>query len=222
MESELLNQRLKKLKSFARFLQIVPGVRAVVLTGSMTTGTASEKSDIDLLIISAPKRLSTVRFWLTILAILTGNKRGVFDKNPAGKFCLNYWLSSDNLDIKPHDQRCAGFHRHIVNLWDSENIFERILAENSWMKDYDVPIINQENVDQIKKIFPVKSSKIRSSIQKFGELFFYGWFGNFVENIQFFWQKKLIQSRWMYKMDEYRFVIEPNEMRLHPRKQIKN
>ncbi|MCX6812505.1 MAG: nucleotidyltransferase domain-containing protein [Candidatus Berkelbacteria bacterium] len=218
MEVELLDRRLKKMESFVRSLQTAPGVRAVILTGSMTTGAASEKSDIDLLIISAPKRLYTARFFVTILAILSGNKRRVYDKNPAGKFCLNFSLPSDKLDILPHDRRCAGFHRHIINLWDSGGIFEQILAENSWLKDYDVKIESQENVNQIKKIFPIKSSKKLSSIQKIGELFFYGWFGDFIENVQFKIQKSVVESRLMFKMDKYRFVVEKNELRLHPKK----
>ena len=119
-------KRLARLKVLGYLLQLAPFVKGVILTGSMTTGSSKKGSDIDLLIITTPKRLYTARLFVTFLTLLTGKKRSVFDKNPAGKFCLNYYLSEDNLDILPHDQRCANFHRYIIRVWDRDGVCEKI------------------------------------------------------------------------------------------------
>lgn len=213
-----INRRIKNLIILGYLLQLAPFVRAMVLTGSMTTGSATKKSDIDILIISAPGRLYTARFFATALALLSGKKRGVFDKNPAGKFCLNYSLASDNLDIKPHTSRCANFHRYIVNVWDRDGIYERILRENFWLRRFPVAIKNKSDIELLKKTFPIKNSAILSAIQKTEELFFSGRFGDFIEKKQFAWQKEKITSSKIYKNNKSSIIVSKDELRLHPKK----
>ncbi len=211
-------RRINNLKILGCLLQMAPFVRAVILTGSMTTGSAKKSSDIDLLIISQSGRLYIARLFATFLASLTDIRRKPNDKVAAGKFCLNFYLSANNLDILPHTARCANFHRYAVNIWDSGEIYERMMRQNFWLRRFPVAIKNQNAVRRIKDNFPIIRSLILTAVQKIGELILGGRFGDFVENKQFAWQKKLIEGRKMFKMDKYRFVIAKNELRLHPRK----
>jgi len=217
-KKDFFQKRIRNLKCLGYILQLAPFVRAVILTGSMTTGSATKASDIDLLIISQPGRLYTARFFVAILALLTGKKRGVFDKNPAGKFCLNYYLSSDNLDILPHTQRCANFHRYIVNIWDCQGIYERILRQNFWLRRHKVEIKNQRQVKFLQGTFPIKKSSVLLAIQKIKELFFSRRFGDFLERKFFIWQKKKITNSEIYKNNKSLIIVSKNELRLHPKK----
>lgn len=217
-KNDFFQKRVKNLKCLGYLLQLAPFVRAVILTGSMTTGSATKTSDIDLLIISQPGRLYAARFFVTILALLTGKKRAVFDKNPAGKFCLNYYLALDNLDILPHTRRCANFHRYIVNIWDRGGIYERILRQNFWLKRFPVAIKSASDVRLLKETFPLKKSTVLSTIQKIKELFFSRRFGDFVEKKLFIRQKKKITNSEIYKNNKSSIIVSKNELRLHPKK----
>jgi len=213
-----LQRRIKNLKILGYLLQLAPFVRAVILTGSMTTGSAGKASDIDFLIITASKRLYTARLFVTIMALLTGKRRQPADKNPAGKFCLNYYLTSDNLDIKPHTRCCANFHRYIIPIWDIRGVYGEILRRNFWLKRHKVAIKNKQSVALLKSNFPIKRLAVFFSIQKIKELIFAGRFGDFVEQKLFNWQKKKIISSRIYKNNKATIIISGDELRLHPKK----
>lgn len=211
-------KRLKNLKILGYLLQLAPFVRAVILTGSMTTGAATKASDIDLLIISRPGRLYSARFFATILTSLTGIRRKPNDKIVAGKFCLNYYLASNNLDIKPYTARCANFHRYIISVWDRDGIYERILRQNFWMRRFPLAIKNKSQVKPLNETFPIKISGLLLATQKFQELFLRCRFGDFVENKQFSWQKKKITNSRIYKNNKSSIIVSKSELRLHPKK----
>ena len=143
-------RRVKNLKVLGYLLQIAPFVRAVILTGSMTIGSTNESSDIDLLIVTKERRLYLARFFVTLLTTLTGLRRTPKTKNPAGKFCLNYYLAADNLDIRPHTARCARFHRQIIRVWDKDGICERIYRQNQWLRSFEPKIVDENQIAILK------------------------------------------------------------------------
>jgi len=214
------DRRLRRLTGLGFLLQFSPFVQAVILTGSMTTGSDNIKSDIDLLIITSPKRLFIARFFVTLLTALTGHRRKPIDKNPAGKFCLNYYLPSDNLDIKPHTNECAKYHRYMVRIWDRGGELERIYRENFWLYNYTVEIIDAMKVNKLKTVFPMERSVFLSTIRRFFELFFYGKFGDWFEKKMFNWQKRKITSTKLYKLNKKTIIVFKNELRLHPKKHL--
>ena len=215
---DYLDRRINNLNILGYLLQLAPFVRAVILTGSMTTGSAGKRSDLDLLIITTQKRLYTARLFVTFGATLTGLRRKPDDKRPAGKFCLNYYLTVNDLDIKPHTQRCANFHRYIVNIWDRDGVYERILRENFWLKNFKVVIKNQNNTLLLKKNFPIRRLAILGVFRRIFELLFAGHFGNSIERKLFIWQKQKIISSALYKNNKSTIAVSKNELRLHPQK----
>ena len=212
-------RRVKNLKVLGYLLQIAPFVRAVILTGSMTKGSTKESSDIDLLIVTKERRLYLARFFVTLLTTLTGLRRTPKTKNPAGKFCLNYYLAADNLDIRPHTARCARFHRHIIRVWDKDGICERIYRQNQWLRNYEPKIADKSQIAILKNNFPLDRWLILSLIRLPLEILLAGKLGNFAEDKFSKWQMSKILNSKARKDNKKTIVVRKNELRLHPKKQ---
>ena len=83
----------KRSTRIARWIQFLPYVRGVVLTGSVAAGDADSEADIDFLVIVAESKIPLVFF------ILGGFSRLSFRK----LFCPNYYLSENHLSISRRD-----------------------------------------------------------------------------------------------------------------------
>lgn len=212
-------RRVKNLKVLGYLLQIAPFVRAVILTGSMTIGSTKESSDIDLLIVTKERRLYLARFFVTLLTTLTGLRRTPKAKNPAGKFCLNYYLAADNLDIRPHTARCARFHRHIIRVWDKDGICERIYRQNQWLRSFEPKIVDENQIAILKNNFPLDRWLTLSLIRLPLEILLTGKLGNFAEDKFSKWQMSKILNSKTRKDNKKTIVVRKNELRLHPKKQ---
>ncbi|MDD3086944.1 MAG: nucleotidyltransferase domain-containing protein [Patescibacteria group bacterium] len=212
-------RRVKNLKVLGYLLQIAPFVRAVILTGSMTIGSTNESSDIDLLIVTKERRLYLARFFVTLLTTLTGLRRTPKTKNPAGKFCLNYYLAADNLDIRPHTARCARFHRHIIRVWDKDGICERIYRQNQWLRSFEPKIVDENQIAILKNNFPLDRWLTLSLIRLPLEILLTGKLGNFAEDKFSKWQMSKILNSKTRKDNKKTIVVRKNELRLHPKKQ---
>ena len=212
-------RRVKNLKVLGYLLQIAPFVRAVILTGSMTIGSTKESSDIDLLIVTKERRLYLARFFVTLLTTLTGLRRTPKTKNPAGKFCLNYYLAADNLDIRPHTARCARFHRHIIRVWDKDGICERIYRQNQWLRSFEPKIVDENQIAILKNNFPLDRWLTLSLIRLPLEILLTGKLGNFAEDKFSKWQMSKILNSKTRKDNKKTIVVRKNELRLHPKKQ---
>jgi len=212
-------RRVENLKVLGYLLQIAPFVRAVILTGSMTIGSTKESSDIDLLIVTKERRLYLARFFVTLLATFTGLRRTPKTKNPAGKFCLNYYLAADNLDIRPHTARCARFHRHIIRVWDKDGICERIYRQNQWLRSFEPKIVDENQIAILKNNFPLDRWLTLSLIRLPLEILLTGKLGNFAEDKFSKWQMSKILNSKARKDNKKTIVVRKNELRLHPKKQ---
>ncbi|MCX6810355.1 MAG: nucleotidyltransferase domain-containing protein [Candidatus Berkelbacteria bacterium] len=211
-------KRLKRLTGLGYLLQLAPFVKAVILTGSMTRGDDSLASDIDLLIITSPKRLYTARFFATFWTALTGWRRKPLDKNPAGKFCLNYYLSSDNLDIKPRTANCARHHRHLIRIWDRGGELEKIYRQNFWLYNHNIEIVDKEKVSKLKKVFPLDRLLTFSILRRPWEWILSGRIGGKLERVMSNWQMKKITNSEQHKANKKTIIVLPNELRSHPKK----
>lgn len=218
IEMKELQRRIWHLEILGYLLELAPFIQAVILTGSMTTGEAKEASDIDLLIVTTPKRLYTARFFATFWATATGLRRTAKTQNPSGKFCLNYYLTADNLDIRPHTARCAKFHRHIIRIWDRDGIHERIYRQNQWLRNFSVKIARVGDIEQLNSIFPVDRMLVLSLLRRPAEFLLSGRLGDFFEKKIGRYQRAKIVNSHLYKKNKKTIIASENELRLHPKK----
>jgi hypothetical protein len=119
---------IKMAKKYSRLIASFPFVRAVFISGSLSKGYMDDKSDIDYFIVTVPGRL-----WLCRTLLILFKK--IFLFNSRKNFCLNYFVSEDNLGIPDRNIFTA---TELVSVIPTFNYFlyENFLSENNWTQTY--------------------------------------------------------------------------------------
>ena len=199
------DRKWKKARRIIRFLQIIPYIRMVAVSGSLAMNNTKEESDIDLLIITKSGRIWTCRALVTLYFHIIGQRRhGKLTKN---RFCLNHYITDKSLKIPHKSLYNAQTYAHLVPIWQKEGLYNKFQKYNSWIKEYLVnyPIEKKGYLD-------TKSKKYVLDIQ-FGDKLEY-----FLRNLQ---EKKIKKEPLTYKAGG-RVVFNDNQLEFHPNSPEKN
>ena len=112
-----------------RILSLVanmPFVRMVALSGSLAHLNAEGSADLDLFVITAPKRVWSVTVATVVLSKLLGWRR---------RLCMNYVVSERALAIEPRDLFSANQIIHLRPLM-GHKVFERFVASNGFVREF--------------------------------------------------------------------------------------
>ena len=180
--------------------KLIPWVKMVGITGALAMENSDENDDIDLIIVTAKKRLWLVRFFSVLLTELAGVRRRPQDKSASwrNKICLNMFLGEDHLAVPAKERNLFIAHEvcQVRLVWDKENTYERFLWENRWVKDY-LP-------NAVKMKSKVKSQK--SKVKSQNDLF------NFLEKIIYKFQLAYMKPRrTIEKIEESRVLFHPRD-----------
>ncbi|HMT01048.1 MAG TPA: hypothetical protein PKD96_01260 [Candidatus Absconditabacterales bacterium] len=93
------NDYLPQIKKIQNLLKYIPFIEQAYLCNSMSFNALTEKSDIDLFIITNQKRIWQCRFRSVFLFRIAGLKRS--KKNKTKKVCLSFYVTSDNTNLYP-------------------------------------------------------------------------------------------------------------------------
>jgi hypothetical protein len=124
----LAQKRIRTAVVVARFIRMFPFVRAVMLSGELSKGVASENSDIDFLIVTKAKRLWICRSLLILF-------KKVFLLNSRKNFCLNHFIAEDYLDVELRNIYSATELATLKPLADPERYADYMKA-NVWIKKF--------------------------------------------------------------------------------------
>lgn len=193
----------KKALRILPWLRFLPGVRGVFLCNSVAFGTAQQSSDIDLLIITAPKKLWTARIFATTFLQLLGVRR--HGEKIAGRFCLSFFITENALNFSrialPHSDPYLGFWTLTLFPIFGEEVFQKIRTENR-------TFVQHETEEQI----PQRTVSTGTSVFRNGLEFF---FGNWVERAF----KKLFLPRALRKekrlLDASGIIISETILKFH-------
>lgn len=129
----------KKAFRFLPFLRYCPGIRGVLVCNSVAFGTAEKSSDIDLLIITAPKKLWTARVFSTVILHILGVRR--HGKKIAGRFCLSFFVTENALNFShialPNGDPYLGFWTKTLIPIFGEEVFRNIQKQNQIFVKYE-------------------------------------------------------------------------------------
>lgn len=114
----------KKAALIAKF----PFVEAVGVSGSLSKGYYDKDSDIDFFVITRPGKLWVCR---TLLILF----KKIFLLNSRKYFCVNYFISSAQLEIAEQNRFTATELKTLVPM-QGQLAFEKFYAENSWVTNY--------------------------------------------------------------------------------------
>lgn len=204
--------RLKKTKRTGKFLACFPYIRCVILNGSLAAGKSTEKSDIDLLIIAKPGHIFTARFFVMAFMQLFRLKRAKFDSGEtAGKHCLNYFLTEDNLKIycvKGREEFCASNYAASKFLAGDYKLFIQFMQTNEALfQKFGQPTAKHQ-----------PKPYLRPLIQRIGEWKLSLLFGARFENWAKRYQVKKIESDPRTQKFKNEIHYSDSELRFHPPK----
>ncbi len=130
----LAKRHIETASSVAAYLKRIPWIEMVAVTGSVAASNADSASDIDLLIVTAPRRL-----WLSrLFVVLVLKALGIYWNNqkPAGTVCPNIFMSSGTLNWEKKNVYIANEVALLYPLFSRNETYFRFMEENSWVKDY--------------------------------------------------------------------------------------
>ena len=87
----------KILKKVARFLAVVPFVRALAASGSLAIDNTKQSSDLDVFVVVKSGRIWTARLLLLIVVQLMGRRRKYWNQEAPDMVCLNHYVTDTNL-----------------------------------------------------------------------------------------------------------------------------
>ena len=100
----------------------------VCISGSLSKGYMDEKADIDYFVITEPGRL-----WLSRTLLVAFRK--VFLLNSRKYFCINYFLTSDNLSIPDRNIYTAVETVSLIPTYNYPMYLE-LLQRNEWVREW--------------------------------------------------------------------------------------
>ncbi|MDN3664299.1 nucleotidyltransferase domain-containing protein [Algibacter miyuki] len=139
----------KALKQ-AQFISKFPYIESVSISGALSKGCYDNDGDIDFFIITKPNRL-----WIARTLLILFKK--VFLLNSKKYFCVNYFISKNDLEIKEKNLFTATELRTLIPI-TGKAVFSKFLKQNTWAHSY-LPNINNQQVEVDTTIKPFIISK---------------------------------------------------------------
>jgi hypothetical protein len=125
------------------YLQKIPFIKFIGVTGSLSSYFYNKDEDIDLFIICEDNRVWLTRFFnVIILKILNVY---VNNKNPLIKICPNIYISESTLSWPKEKRNFYTAHEIAMMqpIYDRDNFYLKFLVNNSWIRDF-LPNLNYE------------------------------------------------------------------------------
>lgn len=133
---EFSKNLIKKAEKITKVLKLIPWIKFVGITGTVSAFGAEEDDDIDFLIISQKDRLWLVRGFVFVILKILGQLRT--DDAPQRKICPNIFLSEDYLfwEKQKRNLFVANEICMLYPLYDKNETYFRFIKENEWVFNY--------------------------------------------------------------------------------------
>jgi len=190
---------LRKAHFWARILGVLPGVRAIFLSGSVAQGHAKDTSDIDFFIIARDGQIWTARFFVFAVLKIFGQMRT--EKCHAGKICPNHFITDSHLEIQEKDTYSADLFSHLIPLYDPYLLNTKFVQENEqWIKEF----VGTRHALSLRTVVSKQEQPL-------------GNFARTIENFLRTLQIKKIKSNPDFRLPGAKIVLEDGELRFHPK-----
>lgn len=160
------NYSLKMWKRAALVTHIIkrfPFVRAVFVTGSLSKNSSDPASDLDFMLVTKKNRL-----WISRTLLMLFKK--IFFLNSYKFFCINYYITEDNLVITERNIFTATEIATIKATFNTE-LLNEFIRQNEWVKEY---FPNYVLCDPMLHSSGCKVNNRRSKLQRLIEFFIPG------------------------------------------------
>jgi len=122
------NLMLPKAISQSKLIQEFPFVKGACVSGSLSKGVFKDQDDIDFFVIGSKNRIWLSKLFLTLYRVLRLN-------NSREHFCLNYFISEIDLEIKEKNFFTAIELLTMIPM-ASQSIYIQLQEKNKWVFDF--------------------------------------------------------------------------------------
>lgn len=174
--SEIEKKYFQKAYKYIKYIKWIPWIKMIWIWNSLATKSATEKSDIDLYIITDKNAMWFVRIFVTFIFQIFWVRKD--EKNHAWRFCLSFFSTIDGMDFRKFKiENDIYLYFRIVYfkpILDYNETYEKFLEINSsWANFDDYKDIIQEN----KKFIKYKKNN------KWSNIFFVWFFDKILKKI---------------------------------------
>lgn len=209
IEKEYISKKMwKAARIMTHLIKRFPYVRAVFVTGSLSKNSSNKQSDLDFMIITKKDRL-----WISRMFLMLFKK--FFLLNSYKYFCINYFVTEDNLEIEDKNIFSATEIVYIKSTYN-EPLMYKFINANMWIKVY---FPNYVPGDEKFNSAGFKVNNRKSFLQRFFEIFLNGSIGDKMNN-KFM---KITGNHWLKKYRdlnekerEHMFRTTPKVSKTHP------
>ncbi len=140
--NEMAQHIMPKAKKVAKLIAKFPYVESVCISGSLSKGYYdSANGDIDFFVITKNDRL-----WISRTLLILYKK--LFLLNSRKYFCVNYFISTNNLEIAEKNQFTATEMVTLIPLYGRDTYY-KFVQKNPWPSNY-YPNITPFNISEIE------------------------------------------------------------------------
>jgi len=209
----LAQDKWKIARRCARWLAAMPFIRGLAGSGSLALDNTSPGSDLDFLVIAAPKRIWTARLELLFISQLLGRRRKYWNEKAPDKLCLNHYLTADSLmiDASIHNLYTAVMYSVIVPVYDRRQINEFLATNDVWIRQY----VMEASLPDAGHAYTVRLPRVIATIKKHLELFLLEFVGDGLEILARRIQTALIRRHYRFGQPG-RVVTNDCELAFHP------
>ena len=146
----------QKALTVSRLISKFPYVEGVGISGSLSKGYYDDDGDIDFFIITSPKRL-----WIARTLLILYKK--LFLLNSRKYFCVNYFISSNALEIEEKNIFTATELTTLLPMFGNGS-FHKFYDKNKWVESY---LPNKTVTDGLSKLNLVKKPTVTKITEYF-------------------------------------------------------
>ena len=155
---------IKVLKRWAKAFLWLPYIRGIFLTGTLSMKNASAKSDWDILLVFAKKRIWIGRLLVSGTLHLLGKRR--HGNKVERRFCLNHYLTENGLILDEHNEFCANFVTFSAPVFGEEEHRKYLSLNESWIRKFNPCYSKDEVLNDTLLIRSSTLSHIRQTLEK--------------------------------------------------------
>ncbi len=125
-------------RSVGRWLQYIPTIFLIGVTGGVAVNNAAPDDDIDLFFITAKRTLWISRLLVVLMLDLIGRRRKPADKKVKNKICVNMFMSEEAMTVTEGERDLFSAHEvlQMEPLWSRRNTYWRFLQANRWVSEF--------------------------------------------------------------------------------------
>lgn len=135
---------MPKVKKVAKFISKFPFIKGIAVSGSLSKGYYDTNSDFDFFVITKTKRVWFSRMLLAIY-------KRVFLNNSHKEFCINYFISTETLEIEDKNRFTATEIATIIPLFGLD-VFKKFYKTNRWVKKYFPNLVLKDRISETEEI----------------------------------------------------------------------